>query len=584
MVHGTAARRLAALVVVATLAHATMAFGAVQATPPPASAAAGSQKQGPPQPPKPPPTAVLRGRVTTYPDGRPVARARVLLTRPDKSYARVTITGADGRYEITQLEDFDNYMLSANKTGFAARVWGEQPLPAPPTPLKLAAGQILESIDVALAAHLSLSGRILDEDGTPFAGAVVSALRSVIMDGRRELIPVAEIITNDKGDYRLFGLPAGLYFISAIDPAFLSAGDHLGPLEYPPTYYPGVPSAEEATRVTLDPGQPREGVDFKLNIVKPMRIIGKMSAYSNDLFTSGIVAMTPVRADGSLSTSASEVDIRPDGRFIFTNVPPGRFLIRARAETENEPVLLFGHFAVTVTDRDISGAEMTLLAGARLDGLVEWEGNSPRPVDTAMRVRAPMSDGNTFGDALNGKIEDDDTFVLAGAMVGRHLIRVENLPEPWTLKSVYFKGQDVTDIPLAVEPGHLFSDIRLILTDKPTRLEGRLVSVEGDDMESYRVVIFSANPLHWGPASRYVTLARPNREGRFTLRGLPPGVYRLAASRALDETDLFDPRTLDQLAPTATTIRLNEGQQAAVDVRVRPSRASAGMPALAASR
>lgn len=584
MVHALAARRLATLALVASLAHPALTFGATQATPPPASAAAGAAKQGPPQPPKAPPTAVLRGRVTTYPDGKPIARARVLLSRPDKSYSRVTMTDADGRYEIAELEDFDNYMLSASKTGYAARVWGEQPLPAAPTPIKLTAGQVLENVDVALAGHLSISGRILDSDGTPFGGAVVSALRSVLMDGRRELIPVAEIITNDKGEYRLFGLPAGLYFISAIDPAFLSAGDHLGPLEYSPTFYPGVPSAEDATRVTLDPGQSREGLEFKLVIVKPVRIIGKITPYNNELFTSGIVAMTPVRADGSLSTSASEVDIRPDGRFVFSNVPPGRFLIRARGETENEPMILFGHFAVTVTGRDLSGAEMTLLPGARLDGVVEWKGMNARPIGAEIRVRAPMADGGTFGDALNGKVKDDNTFVIGGAMIGMHLIRVENLPHPWTLKAVYFKGQDVTDIPLAVEPAGSLTDIRVILTDTPTRLEGRLVSVEGDDMESYRVVIFSANPLHWRPASRHVTLARPDRDGRFTLHGLPPGVYRLAASRELDETDLTDPRTLDRLAPSATTVRLNEGQQAAVDVRVRPVRASTGLQAPPASR
>lgn len=583
MVHGTAARRLAAFVCAVVLMHGTSASAAVQATPPP-SAAAGSQKQGPAQPPKAPPTAVIRGRVTTYPDGKPIARARILLSRPDKSYSRVTLTNADGRYEIGEIEDFDNYMLSVSKTGYAARVWGEQPMPAPPTPITLAAGQVLENLDVALAAQLSISGRIFDSDGTPFGGAVVSALRSVFIDGRRELIPVAEIITNDKGEYRLFGLPAGLYFISAIDPAFLSAGDHQGPLEYSPTFYPGVPSAEDATRVTLDPGQSRDGVEFKLTIVKPIRIIGKISAYNNALLTSGVVAMSPVRADGSLSTSASEVDIRPDGGFVFSNVSPGRFLIRVRAETENDPVLLFGHFAVTVTGRDLTGAEITLLPGARLDGVVEWDGASVRPADTDMRARAPLADGTTFGDALNGKIRDDNTFVIGGAMVGMHLIRMEHVPAPWTLKAVYFKGQDVTDTPLTVEPGHILSDIRVIMSDTPTRLDGRLVSVEGDDMESYRVVIFSANPLHWRPASRHITLARPDRDGRFTLHGLPPGVYRLVASREIDETDLTDPRTLDQLAPSATTVRLNEGQHAAVDVRVRPSRASSGAPAPAASR
>ncbi|MBA3950081.1 MAG: carboxypeptidase regulatory-like domain-containing protein, partial [Acidobacteria bacterium] len=179
--------------------------------------------------PKPVPTGVIRGRITTFPDGAPLSRARVILSRPAQEHSWVVLTGEDGGFEITELEDADNYMLSASKTGHAPRMWGEHQLPTPPTPLTLAAGQVLEGIDVALAPHLWVSGKILDSDGTPFAGAIVSALRPVFVEDRREMVTVAEIITNDRGEYRLFGLPAGQYFISAVDPAFLATRDHLGP-------------------------------------------------------------------------------------------------------------------------------------------------------------------------------------------------------------------------------------------------------------------------------------------------------------------------------------------------------------------
>lgn len=208
--------------------------------------------QAPPTPQTPPaiqvetpvPAAVIRGRVTSFPDGAPLARARIILARPGAEYSFVTLTAEDGTYEISALEGANDYMLSASKTGYAPRMYGEHPLPEPPTPIVLADGQTLENIDVALAEQLWVSGRILDADGTPFARAIVSALRAVFIEDRREMVTVAEIITNDKGEYRLFGLPAGQYFISAIDPAFLSTRDHLGPLVYAATFYPGVASPE----------------------------------------------------------------------------------------------------------------------------------------------------------------------------------------------------------------------------------------------------------------------------------------------------------------------------------------------------
>jgi hypothetical protein len=545
-----------------------------QATPPP-----------PGEVPKPVPTAIIRGRIVTHPDGKPIARARVILSRPDKTYAWVTITDAEGRYEITELEAFDNYMISASKSGYAPRVWGEKQLPEPPTPIKLADKQVLENIDVALVEQLYVAGKILDSDGTPFAGAVVSALRPVFVGDRREMVTVAEIITNDKGEYRLFGLPAGQYFISAVDPAFLSTGDHQGPLVYAATFYPGVASPEGATRLTLEPGQPRENIDFPLSIVKPARVSGKITSYDNAQLYSGAVVMSPYRSDRAASYTITRVDIKPDGNYEFFNVPPGRFIIRSRGEVDQEGIMLFGSFTLNIDGRSAAAVDMTLLPGARLEGLVEWEGRTPRPTQAALseaRIRAPMADGSMFGDALTGTISEDDRWVIRGAMAGSHMLRVENLPEPWSLKTVYFQGQDVTDIPLGFSTSQEVKSLRLIFTDRSTKLEGKILSSETDDYESYRVVAFPVNELYWRPASRHIKLARPDREGRFAIHGLPPSVYYLAAVRDIDESDLGDTNTLDRISGGATTVRLNEGERKLQDLRIR--RAVTGTPGSPAAR
>lgn len=518
---------------------------------------------------KPVPSGVIRGRITTFPGGRPIARARVLLQRSDRDYAWVAITDAEGRYAIPELEGFDRYMLSASKTGYAARMWGERQLPAAPAPLTLADGQVLEHVDVALIEHLWVAGRILDSDGTPFGGAVVSAMRPVYVGDRRELVTAAEIITNDRGEYRLFGLPPGQYYITAADPAFFSTGDHQGPLVYAPTFYPGGVSPDGATRITLEPGAPRENIDFALSIVKPARVRGRISSYDNQQLISGAVVMSPFSAGHSASFTTTRVDIRPDGTYEFFNVPPGRFIIRSRGETSSEGVALFGSFTLSVRGQSASGVDMTLLPGARVSGLVAWEGTAPKPADISeVRVRVPLTDGSLFGDALTGTINGGE-FLIRGAMIGGHLIRVENLPEPWSLKAVYYRGQDVTDIPLSFSLGEEVSSLRVVLTDKSTRIDGTLQSFEGDDFESYRVVAFAANPLYWTPTSRHVTLARPDREGRFAIAGLPPAIYYLAVSREVDESDIGDPRALDRLTGDALIVELAEGERRIQDLRVR---------------
>lgn len=553
---------LPALVAVAALGGTAQAQ-VVSQTPPPAGAIDITT-------PKPVPSGVIRGRITTFPDGPPLSRARVILSRPGQEHSWVTITADDGTFEITELEAADDYMLSASKTGHAPRMWGEHQLPTPPTPLKLAAGQVLEGIDVALAPHLWVSGRILDADGTPFAGAIVSALRPVFIGDRREMVTVAEIITNDRGEYRLFGLPAGQYFISAVDPAFLATRDHLGPMVYAATFYPGVASPETATRLTLEPGQPRENVDFALSIVRPARVSGKITSYDNQQLIAGAVVMSPFRADKPASFTVTDVDIRPDGTYEFANVPPGRFIIRSRGEVDREGVALFAAFTLSVGGRNVTGVDMTLYPGARVQGLVEWNGATPRPRDVSqVRVRAPMADGSQFGDALTGNITDDDRFAIRGAMVGSHLLRVEGLPEPWSLDVVYYRGQDITDIPISFEFGQDVESLRLVMTDVSTKFEGRLLSSPGDDFESYKVVVFPANQMHWKPNSRHIRIARPDREGRFSFHGLPPAIYYVTATRDVDESDIGDPRVLDSLTAASTLVRLNRGEHKREDLRVK---------------
>ncbi len=535
--------------------------------------------------PKPPPTAVIRGRITTFPDGTPLPRARVILSRPGQEHSWVTLTGDDGGFEITQLDGAGDYMLSASKTGYAPRMWGEHQLPTPPTAITLGTAQVLTDIDVALVPQLWVAGKILDSDGTPFAGAIVAALRPVFIEDRREMVTVAEIITNDRGEYRLFGLPAGQYFISAVDPAFLSTRDHQGPLVYAATFYPGVASPETATRLTLEPGQPRDNIDFALSIVKPARVSGKITSYDNQHLIAGAVVMSPFRADKPASFTVTGADIRPDGTYAFANVPPGRFIIRSRGEIDRDGVTLFAAFTLSVEGRNVSGVDMTLYPGARVQGLIEWTGKTPRPLDVSqVRVRAPMADGSLFGDALTGNITDDDAFAIRGAMLGSHYLRVENLPEPWSLDVVYFRGQDVTDIPMSLKFGDEVRSLRLVMTDVSTRIDGRLLSTRADDLESYKIVAFPANRMHWKPGSRHVKVVRPDREGVFYFHGLPPAVYYLVASRDVDESDISDSRVLEELTASAVVIRLNRGEHKREDLLAQPAKIATGAAASVASR
>ena len=66
--------------------------------------------------------------------------------------------------------------------------------------------------------------------------------------------------------------------------------------------------------------------------------------------------------------SRRDVTIMPDGRFTFGRVPPGRYQVRARAQTQPNGPALFATFGLVVESRDIANVTMTLQSGALLDG------------------------------------------------------------------------------------------------------------------------------------------------------------------------------------------------------------------------
>jgi protocatechuate 3,4-dioxygenase beta subunit len=541
--------------------------------------------------PAPPPTGVISGRITSLVDGKPLARARVSIAADEitdcppnapvastdacRRYSRVELTDKDGRYTIDNLPRGKTFVVTAIKSGFAARAFGETPPAVPPVYVVLKDGEKRDDINIQMAPQTPITGTILDEDGTPFAGAVVEGLRAVYAEGKRSFVSSAVAVSDDRGQFRLFGLAPGQYYVTAFDPAYAHVGDDLGQLVYGPTYYHSTVYQDDAVRVTLDPGAPRSGLEFKLQIIRPARLTGKLNASGLPML-GGSVNIGPSRSTRSASFSSSEADIRPDGVFQFANILAERYVIRARAEVERNGVSHFALWTQPVQGADVKDVDMLLSPGAEVAGIVQWESKKGTlaPADqTAIRVRSPMSDGSTFGDTLTGGITLDRTFRLRGVMAGEHYIRVENLPEPWSVKKVLWNGSDVTDIAMPMEYRTLYDGFEVWLTDVYTTLSGTVEVAPGDLAQSYAVIAFPVNPLQWHPVSRFVKITYLDDKGHYFFRGLPPAEYYVAVTRSADESDLATPALLDNLAQNAATIRLGEGDRRMLPLRaIHPRR------------
>ena len=230
-------------------------------------------------------TGKLRGKVVAGDTGTVVRRAQVRISSPDIG-TKTAFTDAQGRYEFKDLPA-GRFNVSVSKSGFVTMQYGQNRPFEPGRPIELVEAQVMEKADVALPRGSVVSGRILDEFGEPVADANVTAMRMQYSGGRRRLVPSGRAsTTNDLGQFRLFGLPPGEYYVSAtmrtldsmvFDMLGGSAGGPTGSNNnsgYAATYYPGTPNPAEAQRLALGVGQEMSAIDIQMQPVKLARITG----------------------------------------------------------------------------------------------------------------------------------------------------------------------------------------------------------------------------------------------------------------------------------------------------------------------
>ena len=73
----------------------------------------------------------------------------------------------------------------------------------------------MTGIQLAMSLTGAITGRIYDRNGEPLGKAQVLALRPVYKNGRRTLTIVQNVVSDDRGDFRLFWLAPGRYYVAA---------------------------------------------------------------------------------------------------------------------------------------------------------------------------------------------------------------------------------------------------------------------------------------------------------------------------------------------------------------------------------
>jgi hypothetical protein len=516
-------------------------------------------------------TASITGKVTTADTGAPIRGAEVRLSS-DGRYSRLGTTNGDGRFELRDLPA-GAYRLTVSRTGFITLQFGQRRPFETSTPISLTEGQNAEA-NIALIRAGVISGRVLDQFGEPLAGTRVQALRSRVVQGKRRLQSVgAADQTDDTGAFRIYGLPAGDYYVVAA----AGLGDQVK--RDPPTYYPGTANLAEAQPITIAAGV-EASADFQIGEVRNARVSGiVVNSAGNPIaamvnLVSETVSTGPA-LEGAVAAFQVHADAGPDGRFTMENVPPGPYTLTAMVM----PSPRFGpdgfeapsRGSITIADmvrrtpeqaatplvingNDVNGLTLVTQRAAVLSGSIVADTGVAKPLPRGIRV---VPHNVSFGTMMT--IGDTSTwgFELVG-LATPFTIGVQGVPGGWTVKSILLDGRDVSDEIVDLRGSN--ATLRIVLSDRASSVVGTVQS--RNDSIDYNVLVFPEDPTKWGFESRYIKTTRTDAQGQFRIPDLPAGErYLAAAVDYLEDGEQNDPQVLERLRGRATSFSIGEGEQ-----------------------
>jgi hypothetical protein len=552
-------------------------------------------------------TARLRGRIVSAESGGPVRRAQVRIIGTEIG-SKNAMTDADGRYEFRDLPA-GRFNLSATKAGFVTVQYGQTRPFESGKPIDLTEGQLLDKADFSMPRGSAISGRLVDEFGDPIADAVVNAMRSVWSGGRRKLQPTGRTATtNDLGQFRIYGLSPGDYYVNAtfrggdmmgMDVMMAAVtggpGAGAGPVGsnpnsgYAPTYFPGTANGAEAQRITLAVGQEAQNTDFALLPVKLVKITGTVISSEGKPVEGSMINAMPRNADTpGMMMMAGNARTDKNGNFTISNVAPGDYTLQSRVmqfmTSGGGDNMMFtariggdsgseaevGSLPISVGGEDLSNVIIVTSKGATAAGHLTFEDGTKPTTLTGIRVSASAVDADgpvaSFGGP--GTVKVDGTFELRG-LVGTRIVRVSNLPAGWMLKSVSVNGTEITDTGMDFKPGEAVTGVDITLTSKLTQVNGTVKS-GSQPVKDYTLVVFSDESQKWTlPNSRFVTGTRPDQEGRFQVKNLPAGGYYVIAVDYLAQGEWNDPDVLERLKSKATSFSLGDGETKTLNLTLK---------------
>jgi Carboxypeptidase regulatory-like domain len=542
----------------------------------------------------------IAGHVVMYGGNAPIGHVHVELAKVGGELQdyRTAVTAGAGAFAFTGLPA-GTYRVYAARDGYLRREYGQRAGSASGVPIVVSNSQDESDVFITILPLGVIIGRVLDGSGNPVRHVWVRALQPSYFYGHRSLNMAAYSESDDLGEYRIFGLSPGRYFVSAVEKArpymegdsyvvpvmpnhenynqteirtsiekVLEAGG-VDPAEFDrnipvPTYYPGVTDATYATSINVRPGLEVTGIDLTTTSLPAVHVRGTVvNVITGQRARTVSINLIPRGRSVSKGDQPSRGTIVKGGFFDIAGVPSGSYDLLVQDSSGSG---LYSRTAVDVGKEDLANISVVLRPGITITGQVTIDEGRDIAASGVTRFFAQLNEARGNGGGYSVPIKPDGTFTIPNVRNGDYTFRLfpsegsttayvkaARLGAVDALNGIHIDGdaEKRLDVVVALNSGNVDA---LALDDKDHPVQG--VSVAAIPAPPYR----NRTDLY------HVTVT--DAMGHAQFEGLAPGTYKLFAADGIDRNAWEDPETIAEIDGRGEPVQVGENGKYSVTLKL----------------
>lgn len=410
-------------------------------------------------------------------------------------------------------------------------------------------GETVEGIDFSLVRGGVITGKVSDADGRPIIEQPVSLQNNDQQQGGPGagvpmMIP-GNFRTDDRGQYRIYGLPAGHYIVSVGAQRRMSAfSTVMGQQSYPQTFYPNATDSSQATVVEVAEGDEVSHIDITVgNAVEAYSVTGRVldSTTNAPVVNVGFLLSVMAGGGGGRQQQQRAVGAMPlpaisdaNGQFRVDNVPPGRYVISVAPQASSGTTGQSAPF--DVINQDVNNVEIRTVTSASLSGVVALEGTQDQTILTELlQFQVQVFVQGNAAPAASAQVvplNPDGTFQVSGLPAGTVNLSLA-APQDGDMQGAFkLLRTELNGAPqrrgIPVNPGDQVSGVRLVAAYADGIVEG-VVTVQNGTLAPGTLILARLVPVN-AQGRANLGAATVDQRGRFLIENVPVGTYNLILS------------------------------------------------------